>query len=97
MSANIDSLLRNFLVKQVGTSITRQEAQKLGVENEVNDALNELDTNEIELDLDDALENSEFKAAVTNLYYEQQENNVDEEKDKEEQAKVKEKGSKSGV
>ena len=95
MSANINpNVLKNFIVKNLGLNhLTEKQAQnKLGLDANRFEEVNVDENNYVELDeiiQDDAL----FQKFAT-MYVEQKENKADvkdQEKDKEEQAKIKDK------
>ena len=67
MSTSINAnILKNFIIKTVGSELTSKEAQKLGIENEFQDAANELDVNMI--DIDDVLDNNDLYEQFATLY-----------------------------
>lgn len=91
MSTNINAnVLKNFILKQVGASMTQQEAQKLGVEKEYAAAADELDVNE--LNLDDIIDNKDLYEEFATLYVEEKDDKraaKDEEAEKKEQTEIK--------
>ena len=93
MSTNINAnVLKTFIIKTIGADLTAQEAQKLGIENEFNDAIEELDVNT--LDLDDVLDNVDLYEQFATMYTTEKESKAeakDKEKEKEEQTQVKDK------
>ena len=93
MSTNINAnVLKNFIIKTVGSNMTKQEAQKLGLENEYNSALEELDVNTI--DLDDIIQDADLYEQFATLYTSEKEQKAeakDKEQEKEEQRTVKDK------
>ncbi|MBQ7763901.1 hypothetical protein IJ384_00890 [bacterium] len=93
MSTNINAnILKNFIIKSVGSELTAKEAQKLGIENEYKEAADELDVNMI--DIDDILENNDLYEQFATLYVNDKEEKAkakDEEQEKEEQMAIKDK------
>ena len=93
MSTNINAnVLKNFILKTVGTDLTAKEAQKLGVENEYQAAVEELDVNT--LDLDDILDNNDLYEQFATLYVTEKDQKAeakDKEQEKEEQTQIKDK------
>ena len=93
MSTSINAnILKNFIIKTVGSELTSKEAQKLGIENEFQDAADELDVNII--DIDDVLDNNDLYEQFATLYVNDKEEKAkakDEEQEKEEQLTIKDK------
>lgn len=91
MSTNINAnVLKNFILKQVGASMTQKEAQKLGVEKEYAAAAEEADVNE--LNLDDILnDNDLYEEFATMCVAEKDDKRAakDEEAEKKEQTEIK--------
>ena len=87
------NLLKNWILRNVGNELTANEAQKLGTKTEFNDAIEELDTDT--LDVADILENTDldiyeqFATLCTNE--KDKAYAKDKEQEKEEQNKVKNK------
>ena len=91
------TLLKNFFIQKVGDTMTRNEAQKLGIEDEFQEAADELDVNE--LDIEDIMDNEELYEQFAVMYTNEQEKKVqakDEDQEKEEQTQIKDK-NKAGV
>ena len=93
MSTNINAnILKNFIIKTVGNDLTAKEAQKLGLENEFSNAVEELDVNT--LDLDDIINNEDLYEQFATIYTTEKDQKAeakDKEKEKEEQTQVKDK------
>ena len=91
MSTNINAnVLKNFILKQVGETMTKKEAQKLGVEKEYAAAAEEADVNE--LDLDDILNDNDLYEEFATMYVAEKDDKraaKDEEAEKKEQTEIK--------
>jgi hypothetical protein len=86
------NILKNFIVKNIGAeSLTKQTAQKYGIDNDKFDEANTDENNY--LDLDEMLDDKDIVAQFTVMYQEEMdaEQNVNEEDKKEEETKVKDK------
>ena len=86
------NLLKNFIIKNVGTKMTANEAQKLGLENEFHNIKEDLDVNM--LDIDDILDNENLYEQFATMYVEEKEQKTavkDKEQEKEEQTAIKDK------
>ena len=93
MQANIN-LIKQFILDKVGTTLTRSEAQELGIQQEYNNLAEELDVNNI--DFDDVIDNKDLYAQFATLYNEETEKEAtakDKEQEKEEQLQVKDKNN----
>ena len=91
------TLLKNFFIQKVGDTMTRNEAQKLGLDDKFEEAVDELDVNE--LDFDDIVDNNELYEQFAVMYTNEQEKKVQakgEDQKKEEQMQIKGK-NKAGV
>ena len=67
MSTSINAnVLKNFIMKTVGNDLTAKEAQKLGVDDEYQAAVEELDVNS--LDLDDIIQDTDLYEQFATLY-----------------------------
>lgn len=93
MSTNIsENVLKNFIVKTVGTSMTVDEAKKLGVEKEFQAVTEEKD--EILLDFNEIIQDADLYEQFATLYVNDKEQKAqakDKEQEKEEQIAVKDK------
>ena len=95
MSTNINSnVLKNFIIKTVGADkLTRNEAQKYDIDaNKYQEA--NIDENNY-LELDEIMQDSDLYAQFATMYVEEQDKKseaADDEKQKEEAAKVQDKG-----
>ena len=93
MSNNINlNLLKRFIVDKVDTKMDQREAQKLGLEKEFAEAIDDVDVNELEID--DILEDRDLvaKFAVMQQLEENEKNETkDKDAEKEEQRKVQDK------
>ena len=95
MSTNINAnVLKNFIIKTVGADkLTRNEAQKYDIEaNKYQEA--NIDENNY-LELDEIMQDSDLYAQFATMYVEEQDKKseaADDEKQKEEAAKVQDKG-----
>lgn len=93
MSTNINAnLLKNFIVKTLGADhITAQQAQKVGIDADKYAEANVDENNYLELD--EILQDTDLYEQFATMYVQEKEENkaVDEEKAKEEEAKVKDK------
>lgn len=94
MSTNINpNLLKNFIIKTIGSNhLTEKQAQKVGIDAKDYQEAN-IDENNY-LELDEILQDSELYEQFATLYVEDKEQKAatkDDEKDKEEQTKVKDK------
>ncbi len=93
MAANINTnVLMNFIVKTVGSKhMNENQAQKLGIDIRDYDEAN-VDANDY-LDIDEILDNSELYEQFATMFVDEKDKREtrDEEKDKEERAKVKDK------
>lgn len=93
MSTSINAnVLKNFIIKTVGNELTAKEAQKLGVEDEYQAAVEELDVNT--LDIDDIIQDTDLYEQFATLYVTEKEQEAeakDKEQEKEEQTQVKDK------
>ncbi len=91
MTANINpNVLKNFILKQVGASMTQGEAQKLGVEKEYAAAAEEADVNE--LNLDDIMLDTDLYEQFASMYGAEQDDKKaakDEEAEKKDQTQIK--------
>ena len=95
MSTNINAnVLRNFIVKTIGADkLTRNEAQRYDIDADKYQEAN-IDENNY-LDLDEIMDDSDLYAQFATMYVDEQDKKseaVDEEKQKEEAAKVQDKG-----
>ena len=96
MSTNINAnVLKNFIIKTVGADkLTKNEAQRYDIDtNKFNEA-NTIDVNNY-LELDEILQDSDLYAQFATMYIDEQDKkseSADEEKQKEEAAKVQDKG-----
>jgi hypothetical protein len=92
------TLLKNFFIQKIGDTMTRNEAQKLGLEDKFQEATDELDVNE--LDFEDVLDNNELYEQFAVMYTNEQEKKAQskkgEDQEKEEQMQIKDK-NKAGV
>ena len=94
MSTNInENVLKNFIIKTIGAEkLTQSQAQKYDINA---DKYTEANTDEnAYLDLDEILDNEDLYEQFATMYVEEkdQEAEVDSEKEKEEAAKVQDKG-----
>lgn len=91
MSTNIsENVLKNFIVKTVGTSMTVDEAKKLGVEKEFQAVTEEKD--EVLLDFNEIIQDADLYEQFATLYVNEKEQKAqakDKEQEKEEQIAVK--------
>ena len=92
-----ENLLANFIIKSVGSTMTFNEAQKLGIEDEYQELAEEKDTNI--LDFNEILQDSDLYEQFATLYVtdkEQKAQAKDKEQEKEEQIAVASK-NKAGI
>lgn len=96
MSTNINAnVLKNFIIKTIGADkLTQNEAKKYDIDaNKFNEA-NTIDENNY-LELDEIMQDSDLYAQFATMYVEEQDKKseiADKEKQKEEAAKVQDKG-----
>lgn len=91
MSANINpNVLKNFILKQVGATMTQKEAQKLGVEKQYSAVAEEKDVNELNLN-DILLDNDLYEEFATMCVAEKDDkaNAKDEEAKKKDETEIK--------
>ena len=84
-----ENLLKNFIIKSVGSTMTLNEAQKLGIEDEYQELAEEKDTNI--LDFNEIVQDSDLYEQFATLYVtdkEQKAQAKDKEQEKEEQIAV---------
>ena len=96
MSTNINAnVLRNFIVKTIGADkLTRNEAQRYDIDADKYQEANIIDENNY-LELDEIMQDSDLYAQFATMYVDEQDKKseaADEEKQKEEAAKVQDKG-----
>ena len=96
MSTNINAnVLKNFIIKTVGADkLTRNEAQKYDIDANKYQEANIIDENNY-LELDEIIQDSDLYAQFATMYVEEQDKKseaADDEKQKEEAAKVQDKG-----
>lgn len=91
MSNNISAnVLKQFILKQVGASMTQKEAQKLGVEKEYKAAADEADVNE--LNLNDIIQDEDLYEQFATMFVAEQDDKraaKDEEAEKKEKTEIK--------
>ena len=95
MSTNINAnVLKNFIIKTVGADkLTKNEAQRYDIKQDKFDEANADENNYLELD--EIIGNSDLYAQFATMYIDEQDKKseaADEEKQKEEAAKVQDKG-----
>ena len=95
MSTNINAnVLKNFIIKTVGTDkLTKNEAQRYDIKQDKFDEANADENNYLELD--EIIGDSDLYAQFATMYIDEQDKKseaADEEKQKEEAAKVQDKG-----
>ena len=95
MSTNINAnVLKNFIIKTVGADkLTKNEAQRYDIKQDKFDEANADENNYLELD--EIIEDSDLYAQFATMYIDEQDKkseSADEEKQKEEAAKVQDKG-----
>ena len=93
MSNNIDlSMLKRFIRDKVDVRMDKREAQELGMQKEFAEAIEDVDTNELEID--DILENDDLVAKFAVMQQTEEEKRQeakDKETEKEEQKRVQDK------
>lgn len=93
MSNNIDlSMLKRFIRDKVDVRMDKREAQELGMQKEFAEAIEDVDTNELEID--DILENDDLVAKFAVMQQTEEEKRQeakDKEREKEEQKRVQDK------
>ena len=102
MSNNINpQLFKKFIIDKIGMSLDKNEAKKLGVKNEFDAAIAEVDVDDLDIEIDDIDLNDILKDKNSDLYknfavkyeteLEKKQEAKDKEKEKEEETRVKDK------
>ena len=95
MTTNINTnILKTFILNKVGDSLTANEAQKLGIEKEFSNAIEEVDVNT--LDLEEIIKDDDLYEQFATIYTNEKEQKTaakDKEAEKEEQIQVKDKNN----